>query len=483
MAATMSGSADIAYAPDWLLAAVPKRRERSARAGVAVVELDTDWAIERAIKYLTTEAEIAVEGSAGDPATNRVVNRIGDFGISASLCLDLMQEHWDPRCSPPWNDGLKLKVISAYNTRGNPIGCAHPEAKAREFEKVEAAPSDEPAEMFRDASRWIGTEPKDEPHIISRALPRSFVSMIISAGGRGKSTLAMQMMASVASGKEFMGLRTEEPGAVVGVFCEDTDNTLNRRFRVICNRLDIDFATIAKRVYLESFIQRDTELWRAKAVTPLFDKVREALAKIENVKLIIIDGAADTFSGNEVDRAEVTAFMRKLTALAAELGAAVLLSAHESKTSADDDIHAGSGSTAWLNKSRSVIKLGRPDNTNVQKLIHIRASVGPKFEEILIRRDGDAFDYCGVASTRERECATWAEGVLRLAIADGERLSPKRRAGNYVCRWLLDQAPIGAYTIEDIEAAYGQFLHGRVFAVTEVVDAARRRIECIGLKE
>jgi hypothetical protein len=483
MAATMSGSADIAYAPDWLLAAVPKRRERSARAGVAVVELDTDWAVERAIKYLTTEAEIAVEGSAGDPATNRVVNRVGDFGISASLCLDLMQEHWDPRCSPPWNDGLKLKVISAYNTRGNPIGCAHPEAKAREFEKVEATPSDEPAEMFRDASRWIGTKPTREPHIIPFLLPRAYVSMIVAAGGRGKSTLAMQMMAAVVANKEFMGFQTEETGAVVGMFCEDTENTLHRRFRAICDRLSIDFESIAKNVYLESFIRRDTELWRAKAVTPLFERLREVLTKIGNVKLVVIDGAADTFAGNEIDRAEVTAFMRKLTDLAAERGVSILLSAHESKSNADDDLHAGSGSTAWLNKSRSFMKLGRPDDTKTQKLIQIRGSADATFETISCRRSGDAFDYCGVASTRERECATWAEGVLRLAIADGERLSPKRKANNYVCRWLLDQAPVGAYTIEDIEAAYGQFLHGRVFAVTEVVDAARRRIECIGLKE
>ena len=129
----------VADAPEWA-------RDLAGRAGVkrrdAIVsaEIDTDQAVRRAAAYLEI-ADTAVQGNGGDNHTYKVAATVLDFGVSPEMALDLMLEHWNERCSPPWQpDELQTKIDNAAGYRQEPIGSKNPEA---EFEPVDPATQDD----------------------------------------------------------------------------------------------------------------------------------------------------------------------------------------------------------------------------------------------------------------------------------------------------------------------------------------------------
>lgn len=106
--------------------------------------VDPKRAEKRAIEYLAT-APIAVEGSAGDGATYKVAAKLKDRGCTEAQTLDLMLEHWNERCSPPWQpNDLAKKVANAYKHGKNAPGIAAPEAV---FPAVERDGTSEDAEI------------------------------------------------------------------------------------------------------------------------------------------------------------------------------------------------------------------------------------------------------------------------------------------------------------------------------------------------
>jgi RecA-family ATPase len=86
-------------------------------------------------------------------------------------------------------------------------------------------------------------------------------------------------------------------------------------------------------------------------VFPRFYEIQRA-AKAHGAELIILDGAADLFAGNENDRGHVKRFVNLLTSLARDQGAAVLLLSHPSRSGLATG-SLDSGSTGWHNSVRS----------------------------------------------------------------------------------------------------------------------------------
>ncbi|MCA3636076.1 MAG: DUF3987 domain-containing protein [Methylobacterium sp.] len=103
-----------AVAPPWLvlMAGEPKQRERD-QAPVAKQDAPED--IARARHYLEKDALPAIEGQGGDAQTYKVACELRDMGMSEATARELMAEHWNPRCSPPWDSaGLAVKVANAF---------------------------------------------------------------------------------------------------------------------------------------------------------------------------------------------------------------------------------------------------------------------------------------------------------------------------------------------------------------------------------
>lgn len=93
------------------------------------VQINQDTAEKRIIHYLEKVAPIAIQGQGGDHTTFKVAGTVKDFGIDSWGCLNLLLEHWNNRCEPPWGvEELGVKVENVYNYGKNPTGIKSPEA-------------------------------------------------------------------------------------------------------------------------------------------------------------------------------------------------------------------------------------------------------------------------------------------------------------------------------------------------------------------
>lgn len=104
--------------PEWVydLIKSAKTRQRVANAGEIVVELDQEANIEAAIAFLQEDAEPAIEGEGGDFKTLKTAMYLKDLAISENLAADLLNEYYNPRCSPAWTMAdLEKKVTNAWN--------------------------------------------------------------------------------------------------------------------------------------------------------------------------------------------------------------------------------------------------------------------------------------------------------------------------------------------------------------------------------
>ena len=109
----IDNDAPLAVAPTHLIARLDEPRERGSV--LAATDLDTEFAIARAVKYLREEAPLAIEGQGGDDCTFRVACIVKDMGLSAEGVLDAMAANWNDRCAPPWDlDELRTKVENAF---------------------------------------------------------------------------------------------------------------------------------------------------------------------------------------------------------------------------------------------------------------------------------------------------------------------------------------------------------------------------------
>lgn len=122
-------SALLADAPAALLAKcepyTPPRTEGSTEAPEGI---DSAAAKARAVAYLTRDATPSIEGAGGDINAFQVCARVKDFGVSEADALELLLEHWNPRCAPPWEAAdLQRKVANAFAYGRKEPGCAAPE--------------------------------------------------------------------------------------------------------------------------------------------------------------------------------------------------------------------------------------------------------------------------------------------------------------------------------------------------------------------
>lgn len=121
--------AKLAHAPQWLIDFCGKPGKRTSKSDVKAAEVNMDLATTRAIDYLES-APLAIEGAGGDSVAFRVAAVCMDFGCSPDLTAELMMDHWNDRCSPPWApDELQSKVNNAARYRQHAIGESAPETE------------------------------------------------------------------------------------------------------------------------------------------------------------------------------------------------------------------------------------------------------------------------------------------------------------------------------------------------------------------
>lgn len=79
--------------------------------------------------WLINTASPALEGDSGDQLTFRTACFGRDFALSEEKTFDLMLEHWNDKCQPPWTpEALSVKVNNAYKYGKKKVGSKNPAA-------------------------------------------------------------------------------------------------------------------------------------------------------------------------------------------------------------------------------------------------------------------------------------------------------------------------------------------------------------------
>jgi RecA-family ATPase len=332
-----------------------------------------------------------------------------------------------------------------------------------------------------DPIRWQGKPIPQRRWLVPGLIPWRNVTLLGGDGGLGKSLLALQLQASAALGKDWLG-RSVEPVKSYGFYAEDDSDEIQRRLADIVKHHDADFGDLEKMLVAPRVGQNNILAWPNREnglnATRLYDGLLEKCRRF-GAQLLIIDTVADVYGGNENYRNEVRAFIGLLRNLALEINGAVILTAHPSQAG----LATGSGisgSTAWNNSVRSRLYLTRPKNAdNVDE---------PLASERILR--SMKANYAGLAGDIAMD---WRDGVfvaseepqgmlrtidhrnqerafldcLDAATQQGRNVSDYRSAQNYAPKIFGDMPESGGTSRKNLQAAMNRLFASKDIAMGE----------------
>ena len=209
-----------ADAPQWMLDLAGEPTIKAADTSTPVIPLDGDSGILLATAYVKS-APAAIQGADGEPLTFRIAARVKDFGVSQPVALELMLEHWSPRCQPPWDaDELERKIANAYGYGSNPPGVANPEAVFTEY--IDPAPSS----IFTDLNIMLNGDFTID-YLVDGLIETPSTGLMFGSPSAGKSFQAGSLALSVATGTDWMGHKVKQ--GIVVMFMGEGRQGLKRR--------------------------------------------------------------------------------------------------------------------------------------------------------------------------------------------------------------------------------------------------------------
>jgi len=193
--------------------------------------------------------------------------------------------------------------------------------------------------------------------IIDGWLPAGYATVFAGHGGSGKSSVAFHAGVCLATGRPWFGNACRHRKTLY-VSCEDRTDALHWRLKHICDHENLGPDDLGD-LHIIELVGYDATLFRGSAsaglpTTQAYNELRSLIDRL-GIEVLIIDGVADTFAGNENDRGDVKRFMNAMLALVGSKGA-VLLIAHINKANAGQNgrsREAYSGSTGWHNGPRA----------------------------------------------------------------------------------------------------------------------------------
>lgn len=309
----------IADLPDFMQAIVPERKRTDTLSLDKNPEADkprnVSWALDL-LKGYVQSGRVAVQGHGGDNLTFQVAASILDKAISPGLCFDLMWEHWNPHCSPPWGDWeLETKIRNAANhgedTAGGVKGFQTNEDAFANFVGKEFEPP-APKPRDRDKLQWIhdyADGVNDPSWLIPGVIPAHGIGMLYGASGSYKSFLALDMALCLAFGIPGQWGAPPVKNDVLFLAGEGSVATAKKRWPAWMEWQDVQFRNDHRMIVKDRVpFFTDSEGW---------ENVKADLAALKaKPALIVIDTLARLTTGMDENTAKdatlITTFMENL---------------------------------------------------------------------------------------------------------------------------------------------------------------------------
>lgn len=263
-------------------------------------------------------------------------------------------------------------------------------------------------------------------------VPAQAATLLSAHGGIGKSSLALQLAMHVSMGLEFLGQRTVQAQTLY-FSAEDSGEVIRRRVAAMCNTHQIEPATLAKNLHIldatdAAILAAEDPKLRRLQLTSHYEDLHRYI-EANNIRFLVIDNSSDTYAGNNLDRTQVTQFVRSLARLVRKRKGAVLILGHLPKVAGKRDGKPNEGdsyadSAAWHNASRSRLLMYEGKDGLV--LEHVKTNYGAKAAPMRLERlDGcgvrlasvDAFDFNDITLKQTRNATQQQEQATKILLS------------------------------------------------------------------
>ena len=204
-----------AYRTDEIVRVANSAREKHKDRDTWLIDADLTENIEDCTRWLLNQipsspCKVAIEGHQGDQCAYDTAAMCKSYGISQAMAFELMWEHWNPRCIPPWRDDevehFERKIENGYKYNTSPPGnvtAAYKTAKATElFTKVTVSGGEWSSanKRLRIIDRPNVNTITPPPWLIKDFLPEGGYTLMFGAPSTYKTFLALDIALSIAAG-------------------------------------------------------------------------------------------------------------------------------------------------------------------------------------------------------------------------------------------------------------------------------------------
>lgn len=265
-----------------------------------------------------------------------------------------------------------------------------------------------------DPIAWEGLTIPPRRWLVPDLIPYHVPTMLSGMGGLGKTLLGLQLVHAATTKQRWIGREVQQV-KTFGVFCEDDQPELQRRFHDInvatgTRFEDLEDVRLMIRDGQQSSLMDFPSPYEAGTESAFLETLAKE-CKDFGAQLIVLDSLYNFFYGNENNRVQVTQFIYTLRRLAKHCDAALVFIAHPSKAGiSTGDGYAGS--TAWHDAVRSRLYLNEKDDNGEKRLVleTMKANYGP--------REGEIEVYYEAGLLVAREGQTKSDPVYRKAACD-----------------------------------------------------------------
>lgn len=275
---------------------------------------NVQWVMDLLTNYVSS-GRVSVQGRGGNNLAFQVACSILDKAISPGLAFDLLWEHWNPHCAPPFDDWELETIVrnaASYgeDTTGGVKGFQANEDAFSNFQGQEFEPPMPPER--RDRIHFLheyADNVQDPTWLIPGLLPAHGIGMMYGESGSFKSFLALDMALSLAFGIPGQWGAPPVKNDVLFLAGEGPVATAKKRWPAWMEWQNIEFRSDHR-----FFIGSEVPLYTDSAA---WENVKKDLVELKaKPALIVIDTMTRLITGLDENSAKdasmVTKFMEQL---------------------------------------------------------------------------------------------------------------------------------------------------------------------------